>query len=174
MVTNTANRPSHERENNQISSLQAINRTMSTVFVELELQLPSGTVAQCQGLQDIWDICWHAGTLLGHLACWWHSKQTHGTGNQWWNPTLSLWVDSNGTHRMMWSINRMVGVGVCGDDLDEISELNQAVNQFILRKLAQLHKLKNKPKFGNLDYFRQFWTNFDNFRSISKFCIFLW
>ena len=50
----------------------------------------------------------------------------------------------------------MVDVGVYGDDLDDISELDQAVNQSILKKLAQPHKLKNKPKFGNLDYFRQF------------------
>ena len=46
---------------------------------------------------------------------------------------------------MMWSINRMVEDGVCGDVLDDISELDQAVNQSILRKLAQPHKPKNKP-----------------------------
>ena len=40
---------------------------MSTVFVKLEL-LPSGTVAQRLGFQDIWMniwmTLWHAGTLL--------------------------------------------------------------------------------------------------------------
>ena len=60
MVTNTANRLSHERENNQISSLQMnLNHKYSLV----ELELPSGTVAQCQGLQDIWDIWNHPGKL---------------------------------------------------------------------------------------------------------------
>ena len=45
----------------------------------------------------------------------------------------------------MWSVYRMVEDGVCGDNLDDISELDQAVNQPILRKLAQPHKLKNNP-----------------------------
>ena len=35
--------------------------------------------------------------------------------------------------------------GEYGNDLDDISELDQAVNQSILRKLAQPHKPKNKP-----------------------------
>ena len=39
----------------------------------------------------------------------------------------------------------MVDEGVYGNDLDDISELDQAVNQSILRKPAQLHKPKNKP-----------------------------
>ena len=39
----------------------------------------------------------------------------------------------------------MVDAGVYGDDLDDISELNQAINHSILRKLAQPHKPKNKP-----------------------------
>ena len=52
MVTNTANRPSHERENTQISSLQ-IKLCHKYSLVKFE---PSGTVAQCLGLQDIWDI----------------------------------------------------------------------------------------------------------------------
>ena len=52
----------------------------------------------------------------------------------------------------MWSINQMmVEDGVCGDDLDDFSELDQAINQSILRKLDQPHKLKNKPKFRNLE-----------------------
>ena len=41
----------------------------------------------------------------------------------------------------------MVDAGVYGDDLDDISELDQAVNQPILRKLAQPHKLKINPNF---------------------------
>ena len=41
----------------------------------------------------------------------------------------------------------MVDEGVYGDDLDDISELDQAVNQSILRKLAQPHKPKNKHWF---------------------------
>ena len=39
----------------------------------------------------------------------------------------------------------MVNDGVYGDDLDDISELDLAANQSILRKLAQPHKPKNKP-----------------------------
>ena len=45
----------------------------------------------------------------------------------------------------------MVGAGVYGDDLDDISELDQAVNQSLLRKLAQPDKPKNKLWFGNLE-----------------------
>ena len=38
----------------------------------------------------------------------------------------------------------MVDAGIYdGDDLDDISELDQAVNQSILRKPAQPHKPKN-------------------------------
>ena len=39
----------------------------------------------------------------------------------------------------------MVEDHVYGDDLDDISESEQAVNQSTLRKPAQPHKLKNKP-----------------------------
>ena len=39
----------------------------------------------------------------------------------------------------------MVDAGVYGDNLDDFSKLDQAVNQSILRKPAQPHKLKNKP-----------------------------
>ena len=42
-------------------------------------------------------------------------------------------------------VSLQVDDGVYGDDLDDISELDQAVNQSILKKLAQPHKLKNKP-----------------------------
>ena len=67
MVTNTANRLSHERVKHTKYHYKQINRTMSTVFVKLEL-LPSGTVAQFLGFQDIWMniwmTLWHAGTLL--------------------------------------------------------------------------------------------------------------
>ena len=41
----------------------------------------------------------------------------------------------------------MVDEGVYGDDLDDISELDQAVNQSILRKPAQPHKPKINPNF---------------------------
>ena len=44
-------------------------------------------------------------------------------------------------------VSLQVDDGVYGDDLDDISELDQAVNQSILRKLAQLHKPKIKPNF---------------------------
>ena len=43
--------------------------------------------------------------------------------------------DSAGTHR--WCGQFMVDEGVYDDDLDDISELDQAANQSILRKLAQ-------------------------------------
>ena len=88
----TANRLSHERFNNTNIIISSKNYAISTV---LWISEPSGTVAQCLGFQDIWDIrepqgtsgdvqgssvtsgmtLWHAGTLL---ACW-HNWQTHGT-----------------------------------------------------------------------------------------------
>ena len=46
---------------------------------------------------------------------------------------------------MMWSVYKMVDDGVYGDDLDDISESEQAVNQSKLRKLAQPHKPEKKP-----------------------------
>ena len=39
----------------------------------------------------------------------------------------------------------MVDDGVYGDEVDDISESDQAENQSTLRKLAQPYKLKNKP-----------------------------
>ena len=69
---------------------------------------PSGTVAQCLGLQDIWDLLGpqgssdtsgmtlrHAGTLL---ACWhtcWHSRQTHGIQTNDDHTALSIWYTSD-------------------------------------------------------------------------------
>ena len=41
----------------------------------------------------------------------------------------------------------MVDEGVYGNDLDDISELDQAVTQSILRKPAQPHKPKINPNF---------------------------
>ena len=79
MVTNTAIWPSHERGNNQLSSLQANKPNHEYSLVELEL--PSGTVAQHQGLQDIWDICNCPGNLSHFmddpLACW-HTSSSSG------------------------------------------------------------------------------------------------
>ena len=49
MVTNTANKPSHEREKHTTSSLQ-INLSHKYSLVGFE---PSGTVAQHLDLQDI-------------------------------------------------------------------------------------------------------------------------
>ena len=48
---------------------------------------------------------------------------------------------------MMWLVYRMVEDGVYGDEVDDISESEQAVNQSTLRKLAQPHKLKINPNF---------------------------
>ena len=48
---------------------------------------------------------------------------------------------------MMWSVYRMVEDGVYGDEVDDISESEQAGNQSTLRKLAQPHKLKINPHF---------------------------
>ena len=65
----------------------------------------------------------------------------------------------------------MVDDGVYGDEIDVISESEQAGNQSTLRKLAQSHKLKINPNFEiktNLEQFGQFWDNFDNFG------VFLW
>ena len=53
----------------------------------------------------------------------------------------------------------MVEDGVCGDVLDDISELDQAVNQSILRKLAQPHKLKKTPNL-------EIWTILNNLEVI--------
>ena len=52
MVTNTANRPSHERVKHT-KTIITNNLSHKYSFVDFE---PSGTVAQHLGLQDIWDI----------------------------------------------------------------------------------------------------------------------
>ena len=71
-------------------------------------------------------------------------------------------------------VSLQVDDGVYGDDLDDISELDQAVNQSILRKRAQPHKPKINPNFEiwtilmnlvNLDNLIEFMSNFDNFMS---------
>ena len=59
----------------------------------------------------------------------------------------------------------MVDEGVYGDDLDDISELDQAVNQSILRKPVQPHKPKINPNFEILDKFRY---NFANFEQLNQ------
>ena len=56
----------------------------------------------------------------------------------------------------------MVDDGVCGDDLDDISESEQAVNQSTLRKPAQPHKLKINPNF-------EIWTNLMNLDNLIEF-----
>ena len=61
----------------------------------------------------------------------------------------------------MWSVYRVVVDGVYGDDLDDISELDQAVNQSILRKLAQPHKPKINPNL-------EIWINLDNLETILR------
>ena len=74
---------------------------------------------------------WHAGTLLAQMTCW-HSRQTHGTGR----PMMthhSLILDKT----LMAHTDDVVGLqvddGVYGGDLYDISELDQAVNQSILK-----------------------------------------
>ena len=56
----------------------------------------------------------------------------------------------------------MVDDGLYGDEVDVISESEQAENQSTLRKLVQPHKPKINPNF-------EIWTNLDNldkFRTI--------
>ena len=48
---------------------------------------------------------------------------------------------------MMWLVYRMVDDGVYGDEVDDISESEQAGNQSTLRKPAQPLKLKINPNF---------------------------
>ena len=75
---------------------------------------------------------------------------------------------------MMWSVYRMVDDGVYGDEVDIISESEQAVNQSTLRKLAQPHKPKINPNFEiwvnfmKLDNLNNFMNNFDNFVSFNS------
>ena len=102
MVTNTANRPSHERDNTQIPSLQAkaMQEVQSYGFWaiwhsgttwpsgHLGLLEPPGNV---QGSTDTSGMTlWHAGTLLA----WWHAgtvDRPMAQANQWWYTALSLW-----------------------------------------------------------------------------------
>ena len=71
-------------------------------------------------------------------------------------------------------VSLQVDDGVYGDDLDDISELDLAVNQSILRKRAQPYKPKINPNFEiwtilmnlvNLDNLIKFMSNFDIFVS---------
>ena len=66
---------------------------------------------------------------------------------------------------MMWSVYRMVEDGVYGDEVDDISESDQAVNQSTLRKLAQPHKPKINPNFEIWDWILMNLDNLDNFMS---------
>ena len=61
----------------------------------------------------------------------------------------------------------MVDDGVYGDEVDVISESEQAENQSTLRKLAQPHKPKINPNFEILDNLEESLDNFDNFVSIN-------
>ena len=61
-------------------------------------------------------------------------------------------------------VGLQVDDGVYGDEVDVISESEQAGNQSTLRKLAQPHKPKINPNF-------EIWTNLEQFW---QFCVFLW
>ena len=106
---------------------------------------PSGHLGQLepqgniQGSTDTSGMTfWHAGTLLAWMTCW-HSRQTHGTGK----PMMkhhSLTLDKTLLAHTDDVVSLQVDDGIYGDDLDDISELDQAVNQSILRKPGQPHK----------------------------------
>ena len=104
--------------------------------------------------------CWHTSGMAGTLAQYtdpWHRQTNDDT-------QLSHSVeDSDGTHR--WCGWFMVDDGVYGDDLDDISESEQAENQSKLRKLTQPHKLKINPNFEIWTNLEQFWNNLENFVS---------
>ena len=144
MVIHTANRPSHERENIQISSLQGKTMCISTVLwvlshlaqwhnvLAFRTSRTSGTSRKCPGkhrhFRDDPLAC--TGTLL---ACW-HSRQTHGTGKLMMthhSPIWRLWWHT----QMMWSVYWMVMHGCrwwC--EVDVFSESEQALgNQSTLR-----------------------------------------
>ena len=59
-------------------------------------------------------------------------------------------------------VGLQVDDGVYGDELDDISESDQAVNQSTLRKLTQPHKPKRNPNF-------EIWTNFENLSNLIEF-----
>ena len=106
---------------------------------------------------------WHAGTLLAWLA-YWHSRQTHGTGQ----PMMTY--HSLNLGRLCWHTqDDVVGLwvedGIHGDEVDVISESEQAGNQSTLRKPAQPHKPKINPNFEIWTNLEQFWDNFENFMS---------
>ena len=106
---------------------------------------------------------WHAGTLLAWLA-YWHSRQTHGTGNQWWH-YHSLNLGRPLLAHTGWCGWFMVEDGIHGDEVDVISESEQAGNLSTLRKPAQPHKPKINPNFEIWNNLEQFWDNFENFMS---------
>ena len=114
---------------------------------------PSGHLGQLeppgniQGSSDISRMTlWHAGTLVTHLVHAGTVDRPMAQATKLMMTHHSLTLGRLCWHtQMMWSVYRMDDDGVYGDDLDDISELDQAVNQSILRKLAQPHKLKNKP-----------------------------
>ena len=109
---------------------------------------------------------WHAGTLLIWLVCW-HSRQTHGTGNQWWHTTLNLgrlcWHTQDDVVSLWWWCVCWFNVDVV---IDVFSESEQAGNQSTLRKLAQPHKPKINPNF-------EIWTILDNFENFETILIIL-
>ena len=92
MVTNTANRPSHEREKHTKIIITNKSYTISTVLQVLShlaqwhnilafrTSRTAGTSRKHPGKhRHFWMTLWHAGTPLAHLACW-HNRQIHGTG----------------------------------------------------------------------------------------------
>ena len=104
---------------------------------------------------------WHAGTLLAQLAHW-HSRQTHGAGNQWWHTALSIWEDSVGTHRMVWSVYRWwwwwCGCWCWWWCFFWVRAGSKPVHT---QKPAQSHKPKINPNF-------EIWTILDNLETILR------
>ena len=143
------------REKNTLKSSLQINLSHKYSLVDSEpsgtTSWPSGHLGQLehpgnvQGSTNTSGMTfWHAGTLLAWMTCW-HSRQTHGTGKPMMTHHSLILGRLCWPTQMMWSVYRMVEDGVYGDDPDDISELDQAVNQSILRKPAQPHKPKIKP-----------------------------
>ena len=60
----------------------------------------------------------------------------------------------------------MVDDGVYSDEVDVISESEQAINQSTLRKPAQPHKLKINPKFEILGIILKNFKNIKNFENL--------
>ena len=124
MVTNTANRPSHDRVKQSNHHYKQINWTMSTVFcvtwtvTAIWTSRTSGTSRKCPGKH--WDTSrmtlWHAGTLLAHG---WHAAGTvdrpMAQAHYWWRTHSSLTLGRLcwHTNRMMWSVYKIDGDGVC-------------------------------------------------------------